>query len=290
MQFYSNKIIKTLFNIPTIKPIAFEVIRICSNNHYSIPTLLKILSSDQSLAIQILRFANASYYNYPREINSIDRAAIILGFDQIKEIALSIALKSLYKGLSVNTSSTYPIWKHSFITGFTMKILGEIFDSDNMDLLYMGGLLHDIGKIIFSQTINEEYELLLQKSQQDNAPIHLLEKKYLNVDHTEIGANLIREWNLPEGIEYMVQFHHSPDLYRDKVKTGLWIKLIYMGNIFTHSLEKVNEVSIDELKKNATFSEKFSLSDKEIQRLTFLINKEIKEQRKFLKIFEEVAA
>jgi len=283
MELLTDQIIEKVNTFPTVRPIADKVIKLCSQAESSTPELLKIISSDPILTVQLLRIANAYYFSYPRMISSIDRAVIVLGFNLVKELTLMIALISFFR----KTDNKYhfhhhKIWKHSILTGVAMKVLGEIYDSKNKDLLYIGGLLHDLGKTVLCQTIQDEYYLLLQKSIQEKRPLHIIEKKYLNFDHAEIGAKLIKQWNLPIGIELMVCFHHKPITYREKDRNSLWIKLIYLGNVLIHSLENTeNEEPINNEDKSF-IKEHFSFSDKEIEKTKSIIKREIQAQKSLL--------
>jgi HD-like signal output (HDOD) protein len=286
MEILTNQIIEKVNRFPTVRPIADKVIKLCSQPERSMPELLKVISSDPILTVQLLRIANAYYYNYPRMISSIDRAVIVLGFDLVKELTLIIALMSFFN----ETDKEYhfhqhKIWKHSTLTGVAMKVLGETYDSKNKDLLYIGGLLHDFGKLVLCHTLQGEYYLLLQKSIQEKKPLYIIEKKYLSFDHAEIGARLIQQWNLPMGIELMVCFHHKPFTYQEKDRNSLWIKLICLGNMLIHSLENTkNEEQISD-KDKSFFAEHLSLSDKEIERIKSMIKKEIQAQKSLLELF-----
>lgn len=287
MQISQLSLINSITMVPTMRPVALETIRLCSEKDLSIPFLLKVISSDQSLSAQILRLANMSYYNYPGMISSLDRAAVILGFEVLKEVVLSVSLRTLYRGMPENSSFHLDLfWKHSLLTAMTMKIIGEKFDSENKDVLYMGGLLHDFGKLILIQSLGEEYSLLIEKSEQENIPLHLLEGQYFGFNHADIIGDLLRKWNLPSGIEAMGKYHHFPSDYKNEDKIGSWVKYIQLGNIIAHSILESDKKSISFFTHESNIGDKNSISKKEVQQLYDAADKEFNEQEEYLKIFE----
>jgi HD-like signal output (HDOD) protein len=287
MQISPTSLINSVSVVPTMRTVALETIRLCSEKDLSIPFLLKVISSDQSLSAQILRLANMSYYNYPGMITSLDRAAVILGFELLKEVVLSVSLSTIYKGLPENSSFHLDLlWKHSLLTALTMKIIGENFDSENKDILYMGGLLHDFGKLILIQSLGEEYSLLIEKSKQENTPLHLLERQYFGFNHADIVGDLLKKWNLPSGIEAMGKYHHFPSEYKDEDKVGSWVKFIHLGNIISHSILESKKNSNSFFANEANIGDLISISKKEIQQLCYYAEKAFKEQKDYLRIFE----
>ena len=51
--------------------------------------LNQVISLDQALTFKVLRLANSAYYGFPKEITTITQAVTILGFNTIRNLALS---------------------------------------------------------------------------------------------------------------------------------------------------------------------------------------------------------
>ncbi len=282
----TEEIIRQIEKLPTINTVAFQVVQMCSDIEVPIPRLIKVISGDQSLSAQILKIANSSYFNFPRTIYSLERAIVILGFNLLKDIAISISIYSLYKGF--NSSKYFDIkalWKHSIYTGFVMKTLAEEYEPKHTDILYIGGLLHDIGKLALIRVLNEEYHFVYEKSIQEGKPLYEIEQKFLGYDHAELGGELLDRWHLPPAVVDMVRYHHAPGDFQEQSQVAPWVRLVYLGNLLVHLLDQPEAGLTDVLKLDTRFNEYFSFTEDEIANLLSKARNDLKEQENFLKLF-----
>jgi len=94
----------------------------------------------------------------------------------------------------------------------------------------VGGILHDIGKIIFSSVHPELLNKIKNLCEQKNFPASTFEDLAAGMNHAEIGALIAEKWNFPEDLVAAIRYHHDPlsvsDEYRDLVYA------IYIANMF----------------------------------------------------------
>lgn len=282
-----DEIVQGIDKLPTISNVAFRVLQLSADKEIPIQKLVRVISGDQSLTAQILRVANSSYFNYPRTIYSLDRAIVILGFNLLRDIAVSLAVYSIYNGFRANNAfKLVDFWRHSLYTGLTLKTLAEEFDVQHKDMLYVGGLLHDLGKLVLVKEMNEDYYFLLETGRQEMRRLIDIENKFLGFDHAAVGARILEKWKLPQSICAMVEYHHSPDKYSASERMAPWVRLVYLGNLLAHLLE-INEYNLANLIQLDPYFEKhFAYSDPEIRQMAETVEKEIREQQEYIKLFE----
>ncbi len=282
-----DELLNRVDKIPTVNTVALKVIHYCSDGDVPLSKLVKVISGDQSLTSQILRVANSSYFNYPRKIYSLDRAIVIMGLNLLRDISLSISIFSLYKELRVNkVFDMKQFWRHSLNAGYALKVLANNYDPDNKELLYVGGLLHDIGKLILIRVLDEDYYLLLEKSETEDKELSEIEDKFLGFNHSNVGAKLLEKWNLPAGIIQMVENHHKPDNYTNQDKVTSWVRLAYLGNLLALLLDKESQDFGTLLEIAPDFEKYFSLSDLEINQYIKELKEEIAENEEFIKLMD----
>ena len=287
MDLKTTDVLPVIKSIPTHQAVAREVLNICSRPEIDISQFIRLISSDQILSAQILKVANSSLYNFPRMIPSLDRAMVVLGFNIVKEISLALALNSIFQGLqSSNATAVNYLWKHSLQVALIMKVIAEKYDSENKELLYFSGLLHDVGKVIILSSFDQEYSLLIEKSLQENSRLLELEKKYLGVDHSDIGGRLLDEWDIPISIALLTRYHHRPEEYKSGEKIDFSIRLIYLGNLLAHLHERQLSRHSDLVTIEPNFKDYLSISEKEFGRLLQAVSREIEGQSQFIKLFE----
>jgi putative nucleotidyltransferase with HDIG domain len=79
-----------------------------------------------------------------------------------------------------------------------------------MDDAYVGGILHDMGKIIFSNVHPELLGKIKSFCADKAMPSSTLEDLTAGMNHAEIGSMVAEKWNFPEQLVHAIQFHHDP--------------------------------------------------------------------------------
>jgi putative nucleotidyltransferase with HDIG domain len=281
-----ESIVKDIERLPTIKTVAFEVIQLCSDKEVQIPKLVKVISGDQSLSSQILRVANSSYFNFPKTIYSLERAIVILGFNLLRDISISLSIFSVYRNFKkVNEGEMKKLWKHSIFTGFTLKSLAESYAPDKKELLYIGGLLHDLGKLALLHVLGEDYWFLLEKADREKIQLINLENQYFELDHTVVGAELSNAWKFPEAIKAMIRYHHSPEDCEFAEENALLARIVYLGNLISHMVDD-KQKDLESLQKlDPKFPKYYSFTEIEFSKLLEQVRNELENNQEYLKLF-----
>jgi putative nucleotidyltransferase with HDIG domain len=101
-------------------------------------------------------------------------------------------------------------WDHAFVCGLAAKIIAE-----NLGLVtgqfFMGGLLHDIGKLVMFLALPDQYSPRDWMLQFTSASRLEEEKTNFAVSHDVVGARLLRKWLFPENLILALEYHHHPE-------------------------------------------------------------------------------
>ncbi len=124
-------------------------------------------------------------------------------------------------------------WKHSIASGIAAKYLAEKSGYTNTEIFFIGGLLHDIGKILEYSAITDSAYILHSLSYLTKRQQHEIEKELLSFDHAAIGSAYIEANNLPAELKDMILFHHTPDAAEDPVKAAI----IHLADILINCLK-----------------------------------------------------
>lgn len=268
MDYKIEELVNKVERLPTHQSVATKLIVLCSDSKTPLSKLIEIISSDQSIFSQILHLANSSYFNYPKQITSLEKAILILGFNFIRDVALSIAIYSLYQNITMNSDfNLNDLWEHSFLTGMVGKALAEKYDPEKKDVLFIGGLFHDIGKLVQHQLIEKDFSLIFIKSQRENEKLYILERKILGFHHGDIGGLLLKKWNLPDVIVNMIKFHHSPMEFSGEDEVLKMIRFTYLSNLLAHFLKSNHQELPDLMKLDWNFNHHFKFTKDEFKEI-----------------------
>jgi putative nucleotidyltransferase with HDIG domain len=198
-------------NLPTLPTIVAKMIELVDNPKTQTKTLAKLISNDQSLTARILKMANSSYYGLSREISTVDTAIVVMGYNAVKEMGLSLSVFDPFKNMgSLNRFDIQKYWEHSVGVGTTAKAISRKYLPSDSAEMFVAGLLHDIGKMILIQYMPQDFYSVLDFMEENNIPFFEAEKEILGITHGEIGYMIAERWNLPEKIGNIIRFHHSP--------------------------------------------------------------------------------
>jgi putative nucleotidyltransferase with HDIG domain len=206
----TKRIISRLKDLPTLPQVVARIMQIVSNPMTSAADLNEVIAVDQALTAKVLRLANSAYYGFPKEITTIPQAVVILGFNTIRNLALSVSVhKMLFEGKERTHFSPREFWKHSVGTAVASKLLAKRIGFKAEENAFTAGLLHDIGKNFFEQH-TPEYNAVLDTALLGEEPLWKVERAQLGLDHAQVGAWMAEKWNLPSDLAAAILRHHQP--------------------------------------------------------------------------------
>jgi len=207
-----KKIIEKIDALPTLPVITMKILECIDDPHSSADDLKKIITKDPSTSARVLSLANSAYYGYTGQIEDITRAVVILGFDTIIDVALSVSLSSiLAPNVNYLAVSMKELWKHCIATGEVCRLATEEGLYTHKEKAFLIGLTHDIGKIVNACLFPSEFNTAIEDARFDEKFICDTEKNVLGFSHTDAGKWLAHKWNLPPSISASIQFHHEPE-------------------------------------------------------------------------------
>jgi putative nucleotidyltransferase with HDIG domain len=210
----ATEIIQRVKNLPPVSQAALKLVNLLEQASISNDEIVEVIKCDNVLTAKLLRACNSPYFGLDDPVASVDQAVLLLGHQQILHIVLTLAFGSAMvvplPGYAVEAEE---LWRHSLMTATAAEIVAAEAGEMNVEapVAFTVGLLHDIGKLALSQAITPELQLeLRQLIEQGSRSRAEAERRVLGTDHAEIGACLLKSWNLPDEIVEAVANHHQP--------------------------------------------------------------------------------
>ncbi len=240
--------VKTIIQLPALPALALEVVEMVDNPKTSAQQLGRLISADSALTGKVLKIANSPFYGFPKKISTVDFAIIVLGFDALKEIVISIALVSTLQRKTDTYFNTQLFWDHSIATGVIARRLARDIGYRVTGEVFVAGLLHDMGISVLNKYFSSEFHRIIEIVRESNLTFHDAEESVLGVSHSEIGGWLGERWNLPDHLVEAIKFHHQP---AKAVINPQLVAIINCADVFA------NQINTEELEydKGATFDD-----------------------------------
>lgn len=205
----AKKLTIAVERMPAFPKSVQKILELTRNMDVQPKDLVQVIEKDPVITVKILRVLNSAYYSLPNKITSINRSVVYLGFNTIKNLALSIAAVGILPKRNEAGFDIQPYLMHSLTTAGIAKLLGgKLSGTDPMDC-HIAGLLHDFGKVVFAQFMPHEFSGAMTLSLRENISLHEAEKRAIGVDHAVVGSMLAEKWQFPQALIDCIRNHHS---------------------------------------------------------------------------------
>jgi HD-like signal output (HDOD) protein len=229
-----EQIFEKVKDIPPMPQVASKVINILENPDFSFAELVRVISKDPSVTASILKMANSALFAPKNDITNLTQAISFLGVKNVKNLVITLSTKSLFTGSNTRFFDN-KIWEHSVATAIISRIVVLNIDKKKAEEAFLVGLMHDLGQIIMLKSM-PEYENLLADAFNENLSIYDLESERMGFTHSDVGAYLMKKWNLPPLYENSIAYHHKPA----NADNDFLAKIVCYANNFT----KINNIGV----------------------------------------------
>ena len=206
--------------------------------------LVEVIDKDPVLTVKILKVVNSAYYSLPKQITSVGHAVVYLGFNTIKNLALSIAAIGMLPKTNEAGFDGQQYLLHSLVTaGIAKQLALRLPGADPMDC-FIAGLLHDFGKVVLVQFMPKEFRLALETSLWHETSLHLALREIMGVDHAVVGAMLVEKWRFSPHLVETIANQFGPTLKDTDMIACVFAanqiskrcKLGFAGNVYVDEL------------------------------------------------------
>lgn len=198
-----------LHDLPVFNAVAVKLQQMLARHDFRIDDIVNMIGEDQSLASQVLRVANSSYYAGLSSISTIKDAIVRLGAQEVVNMVMIASQYEMYHSENEHlNSSMQKLWDHSLACATGAKWLAKKTGYVHLAAeSFMGGLLHDIGQLALLKVLDE-----IHRNKESKAPLsNTLITEILVRMHEDVGYQLMKSWSLPEAYGSISANHHKED-------------------------------------------------------------------------------
>ena len=209
----SQAIMAGLDNLPSLPAITMEVLQLTQNPNAQAKDFEEILRRDQALTAKVLRLVNSPFFGLRREVTSIPQAIVVLGMRTLRSVVVAAQTSRLLdKQLGPYGLAEGGMWAHSMSCATLTRLLAKRakLPGDLGEELFVGGLLHDVGKIILAPHVagvQREFDAAVHASGGD---VVRAENEVLGMTHPAAGGAMARKWGLAASLVALIEGHHQP--------------------------------------------------------------------------------
>ena len=233
-----EKIIAKTCDLPSLPTVAARINAEMNNESLTAKNLGKILSEDSSLVAKILRLSNSAFYGMPKQVASIEKAVMILGFNAVKNLALGVSVYSFFEVEEECSINVKGLWNHSLATAGASRSLMAKSNKKLADEAFLFGIIHDIGKVIMINASYSDMERVLTIAAEREICQTEAEQEVFGFTHQKVGAALLREWRFPDPMIFCVLLHQNipPEVKKIDQNSAQIIQAVCIANQMVKAL------------------------------------------------------
>jgi putative nucleotidyltransferase with HDIG domain len=201
--------VERINTLPTIPGVLRKLLGVIENPSISLSEISNFISNDPALATKVLKMVNSPVYGFPGRISSVSQAVILLGLNVVKGLLLGVSVFDLMQ------RSMIGLWEHSIGCAVMARIIAKKKQFKEPEEVSVGGLLHDIGKVILILQFPDDYQKTMSEAEKTNITIAEAERNFFAANHASAGAWVARKWSFPRNLTDMIECHHRPHLAKN---------------------------------------------------------------------------
>jgi HD-like signal output (HDOD) protein len=208
-------------NLPTMPQVVHKALQIIENPKSNMGDLAKVIKLDQAMSSLILRWVNSGYYSLRSQLISIEQAIPYLGQRTVQNLVLTASISSfMTRPVPGYELASGDLWKRAVGMAAGARLVMMDIAPALAEDAYYAGLFSDVGKLAFNillQKITVDWEKLNKYAFDE------IETSLFGYNHAEVGAEIVRRWNLSESLVHIIRNHHTPA----KVENEQWKTITY---------------------------------------------------------------
>lgn len=194
--------------------VATRIIDLLEDKETTVEQLEEVVVTDQALTGRLIRLANSAEYAFGRPSATAREAILLLGFLQVRNIALTASLTSMFRHRVTGDSAFDPdlFWSHSLTVAVAAEAVATATRSARRSDAFTAGILHDIGRLLLRQQFPTEFEQAGRLAMESGMSLEQAEAKLIGYSHDEVGGALAEQWRFPAALVDAIARHHDPRL------------------------------------------------------------------------------
>ena len=198
-------------DLPTLPEAASQVSNMIARDQVNAEKLAEVIARDPVMAARLLKMANSAAYGLRTEVRSVGHAVVVLGFQEVSNLTLSIAAFSSIGAAKPMRKRVQrsALWSHSQFVGLTAEAMAR-HEYNLGSGFYVHGLIHDIGKVALDAFRTQDFDRVLDMFERDGVNWLEAEENIFGADHCQIGRALTDYWGFPDSMASAVGDHHQP--------------------------------------------------------------------------------
>ena len=255
-------------DFPALSDSVSTINKITDSDRESIAHLSNSILKDFSLTNKILRLVNSVYYRQAGggNISTISRAVLVLGFDAVRNIAITVMLFEHLQNKN-NANHLKEEFLRANLAGILAKDIGEKSAARDVEQVFICSMFHNLGRLLCQFYFPDESEEIKRVIEQKSCCEEAATIQVLGISFEDMGVGIARTWGFPNLIvNSMRKLPDGPVRKANSVEERMRVLSAFSNSMCTLISEVEPEQRQKELRKiTARFGENIALNEHDLR-------------------------
>jgi len=211
----SQRAMGALGKLPPFSPILNKLLASLAGEDVSFSKLGDLIEKDTVLAGNIIHLVNSALYARRATITSVRHALALLGMDKVRNTLLGMSISRMWSQVKTPAGwSMVRFNRHSAAVAILSDQIASRAQAEYPEGAFVGGLLHDLGRLLIALGLPEEFSHLVKLHEQSERSWTECELELLGFTHAELSAEALEKWKFPPEVQLAVRDHHRPPAFQ----------------------------------------------------------------------------
>ncbi|MCK9284059.1 MAG: HDOD domain-containing protein [Rhodocyclaceae bacterium] len=188
-------------DFPALSDSVSAINKMTHSDKESINKLSNTILKDYALTNKILRLVNSAFYRTAGggSISTVTRAVIVLGFDAIRNIAITVLMFEHLQD-KANARDLREAFLRANMAGILGRDAGLKMGTREAEEAFICSMFHGLGQLLAQYYFPEEVETIRILMQQKNVSEAIASAQVLGISFEDLGIGIARNWGFPPSI------------------------------------------------------------------------------------------
>ena len=211
-RFNPAQLVSEINELPPLPDLVMRALEMLSDPGVELKAIAAVIGKDQSLVSKLIKISNSALYGRMNRVESLHQALARLGAKTTKSLVLSASMQTYFLETNPGMQTWgHLLWQHAAECGMAARRTALAVGYDDPEKAFVGGVLHDIGKLVLLMVSTDAYRQIQRLKKRDALTDHDAEMAVIGTNHMEIGELLMEKWKMPDSATVCVKFHHRID-------------------------------------------------------------------------------
>ena len=201
----NDELVENAGDLNVLPFVARKVLELVGSDSSTASQISSVIEKDQTIAARVLKVSNSALYGLRKEVGNLQQAVTLLGLNVVNSLVIALSTKSLYKKFGI---AEQMMWDHSIGTSIAARLASSGLGQDVEGVAFIGGLMHDLGKVILNNESPEAFSEVMMKTYNEGLDSITAEEEVFGYNHTEIGSRVAEKWGFPSIHVTILKNHH----------------------------------------------------------------------------------